>query len=975
MTCCLNLISYRNDFLVDFSKNSNPPDIEMVNNYSLNNLINYYKFIPDIECINFYFTTTNIKGNKIEMLKKVNIFLKEELKLSTLPEINFFMKTPNSYNDILDELNLISKKYNFSIFIDLNSTLSGNKLDLNSLNNNSYYIQHMVNNFLINKLFILKHLNNEELEYYNYKNLPNSYGRLNSIKSETNTINDDRTFLKKNLLKCNNLIHYLFNLLYRKKYINIFDILNNKFNKNYKQIQNILKKYDSWLFNYFNAISYFYNGNYKKSIEYINNCIKIKKYRIEPYLLLSKIHYFNKNFQNTIDCLNRFNFHNIFNYYEFNDLEINNFSFKFQYALAYKQLNKNLEAIEICNKLLKNSKNELHIKIILLYLQNLLEELNCSSKYSNYKHSENNQYSINNIELNYSKDNQYSLLPDNSYSSENDIFYINYNIDNNCILLNQNNTDHETNDDNDSEEKYNFWENIEMKNNETKNDHHIKKQNFEIKLDKKLNFFSFFQNNKQIYIISNLYPLIISHLQYENTEKQYLKQINKFQTDWNELEMVTKFVNIKNLYVGIAKYKKNPKIYKLLYLDYENFSPIGASKIFKINDFKIQDLITHNDNIYLLGKSKSEIFIYNYRINDFYFKFNIPINYKKNIFINVKNEIKLDIKINNYQIKNYQNYIISNDSPKFSINYDMKNKLLEYNNNYYQLDNFIYLPRHIKTKVEKSKDVYFYNKTDSIEQLYNKINELEYLIGDEINDCRYLIIEYEDLEKLSYINLSTIIENQTIIIALIPVNYINNEKLDNTILQNEFLSKLFLLNIAKKDDYIDFIIDNILEENQYDKRYNFMNIDLENIYNNCNIITYSIKKIDKINREINNFNNNLKNHKYKQYLLKNLNNLDKQAHDISLPIDLVSINIIKLILFHDQNLSIYYEKDMQLNKKEEFLLNINILKKAQILHNIENINESSLILIKNINKYLQYKKYLEEGCIIYLQTEQKLIFI
>ena len=111
------------------------------------------------------------------------------------------MKTPNSYNDILDELNLISKKYNFSIFIDLNSTLSGNKLDLNSLNNNSYYIQHMVNNFLINKLFILKHLNNEELEYYNYKNLPNSYGRLNSIKSETNTINDDRTFLKKKFIK------------------------------------------------------------------------------------------------------------------------------------------------------------------------------------------------------------------------------------------------------------------------------------------------------------------------------------------------------------------------------------------------------------------------------------------------------------------------------------------------------------------------------------------------------------------------------------------------------------------------------------------------------------------------------------------------------------------------------------------------------------------------------------------------------
>ena len=37
--------------------------------------------------------------------------------------------------------------------------------------------------------------------------------------------------------------------------------------------------------------------------------------------------------------------------------------------------------------------------------------------------------------------------------------------------------------------------------------------------------------------------------------------------------------------------------------------------------------------------------------------------------------------------------------------------------------------------------------------------------------------------------------------------------------------------------------------------------------------------------------------------------------------------------------------------KVEFLFSINILKKAQILDNIENINESSLILIKNIDKY------------------------
>ena len=970
MTCCLNLISYRNDFLVDLDSGSNPNPTEMIENYSLNNLINYYKFFPEIKCINFYFTTSNnYKGNKIEMLKKVNIFLKEKLKISTMPDINFFLKTPNSYNNILNELTLISKKYNFSIFIDLNSTLSGNKVDLNSLTNNTYYIQHKINDILINKLFILKqNFNYEDLEYYNYKNLNSSFGRLNNIKSETNLINDDRTFLKKNLLKNNNLIHYLFNLLYRKKYINIFDILNNRLNKNYKQIQNILKKYDNWLFNYFNALSYFHNGNYKNSIEHINNCIKIKKYKIEPYLLLSKIHYFNKNFQNTVDCLNRFKFHNIFNYFEFNDLEISNFSFKFQYALAYKQLNKNLEAVQVCNKLLKNTTNELHLRIILLYLQNLIEDLDCSSKYSNYKHSKNNKYNVNNIELNYSENNQYSFLPDHSSKG---IFYINYNIDNNCILIQNDTCD---NDDN-TEEKYNFWENIEMKNdNETKNDN-IKKQNLEIKLENKINDFSFFQKNKQIYIISNLSPLIISHLQYENTEKQCIKQLNKFQTDWNELEMVTKFINVKNLYIGIARYKKNHKIYKLLYLNYENFKPIDSSKIFKINDFKIQDLITRNDNIYLLGNSKNEIFIYNYTINDFYFKFNIPINYKKNIFINVKNEIKLDININNYQIKNYQNYIISNDSPKFSINYDIENKLLEYNNNYYELDSFIYLPKHIKTIVEKSKDVFFYNKTDSLE-LYDRINESEYLIGDNINDCKYLIIEYEDLEKLSYINLSTIIENQTIIIALIPINYINNENLDNSILQNEFLSKLFLLNIAKKDDYIDFIIDNILDENQYDKRYNFMNIDLENIYNNCNIITYSIKRIDKINQKFDNFNNNLKNHKYKQYLLKNLiNELNNQSHGASSPTALVSIYIIKLILFHDQNFNIYYEKGMQLNKKEEFLLSINILKKPQILQNIENINESSLILIKNMEKYLEYRKHLDEGCIIYLQTEQKLIFI
>ena len=36
-----------------------------------------------------------------------------------------------------------------------------------------------------------------------------------------------------------------------------------------------------------------------------------------------------------------------------------------------------------------------HIRILLLYLQNLIEELDSSSKYSNYKHSKNNKYNIN----------------------------------------------------------------------------------------------------------------------------------------------------------------------------------------------------------------------------------------------------------------------------------------------------------------------------------------------------------------------------------------------------------------------------------------------------------------------------------------------------------------------------------------------------------------------------------------------------
>ena len=132
---------------------------------------------------------------------------------------------------------------------------------------------------------------------------------------------------------------------------------------------------------------------------------------------------------------------------------------------------------------------------------------------------------------------------------------------------------------------------------------------------------------------------------------------------------------------------------------------------------------------------------------------------------------------------------------------------------------------------------------------------------DTYENAKYLFINNYELEELSLSKLSNIIENKTLIISFIE-DMSNISKLYSN---NKYLCKLFLFNILKNDEYIDFIMNQIIKNDSYDGRIEFMSIDIDNIYNNCNIFKHYFETLDNSKKIIKKYDNELSTNKYKMY--------------------------------------------------------------------------------------------------------------
>mgnify|MGYP003341716453 CR=1 FL=1 len=137
--------------------------------------------------------------------------------------------------------------------------------------------------------------------------------------------------------------------------------------------------------------------------------------------------------------------------------------------------------------------------------------------------------------------------------------------------------------------------------------------------------------------------------------------------------------------------------------------------------------------------------------------------------------------------------------------------------------------------VEKTHTVYFYGDCSILKPLKDKFQELSVTIGDDYMSSKYCFIMQSHFERLTNLELSEILDHNTIIVSVLTKSQLDSNNFIKKFTADKLLQKLFLFNIGMNDNYIQFVIEKIILDNQYDKRKQFMSIDKENMYKNSNI--------------------------------------------------------------------------------------------------------------------------------------------
>lgn len=268
------------------------------------------------------------------------------------------------------------------------------------------------------------------------------------------------------------------------------------------------------------------------------------------------------------------------------------------------------------------------------------------------------------------------------------------------------------------------------------------------------------------------------------------------------------------------------------------FTPIGISKHFKIENpigLMVEDnklfIITKNNNQF----SKNTVDLIEYFTN--ICKYN-DIDSVYNINIKDRNNIKLSINGYNNIISEFSGLRFNADEDSLAdVEFNFKNKIIKYNDSYYFHNKFVYLPENIDV-CEKEYDICFYESHPILSELENKFKELQISKGTDFRKAKYCFILQSTLEALDSLKLSNIIENNTIIISMLTPEQLASNNFIKKYTTNPLLQKLFLFNIGMNENYIEFIVEKILLDEQYEKRQQFMVIDKNNMFKESNI--YSV---------------------------------------------------------------------------------------------------------------------------------------
>ena len=344
-------------------------------------------------------------------------------------------------------------------------------------------------------------------------------------------------------------------------------------------------------------------------------------------------------------------------------------------------------------------------------------------------------------------------------------------------------------------------------------------------------------SDKDILLLVSLNPVKFKFL----NKTGYLE--TNMVSDLKYVELLGNFIKINNHSICLVRCSK--KTFRFIILN-EDINTVKYSNKFYIEHESVIGLYKMNE-IFLITVSNNMYYKHKLDIVSIYTDLMHVLDLKNNLNLKISNKTNIELNIDNYNniIQEYKNFKFNqNDDTLAKINFLYTKRLIKYNDIYYYHNKFVYLPS--KTNdIVKLYDVFIHESVLNESVLIDMLNNLEITKGSSYKNCRYIIISQVALEEMNSLEISKIIDYNTLIISLIDNDKVENNTYTKTYTSDGYLNKLYLINIAKNDSYVTYIIDKILEINQYSNRLPYMEIDKERIFENTNIYQIILSIISK----------------------------------------------------------------------------------------------------------------------------------
>lgn len=764
------------------------------------------------------------------------------------------------------------------------------------------YIPYNVDKSLFYKLFYIRsHLNLNDAYFTKYYSIDTA--ELNTCIKLVNNIPNEYNYIvehPEHFDHCDKLLAYMI----LQKYDTILAYKYKQTSDNSQDIK--------WLILYSKATACFNLDNYVLCKDYCNKCIELDHLRHEPYILLAKIYYNNCNYIETADILSNYRLANSNDGKTiYTNIEVDLFEGTYLNILANDRLKNFNVSIDSSMNAIDSDTSIDNKSMLIKYLLNRLSLIENSDYDIPYKYTE--------LEYNTIIDYKF-ILPDRVVN----------------MFTNR-----------DSKEVY--------------------LQDGEKELSLLSNDITtlsgLYLGDDEFVIVSSLCPFIINSIKSNKLEKYKEYDTPEY---WNNYNIATKFIKYKNVYIALVttriehEHENESTLIKICYLNSETLCPMGLSKFIKVRIISVKDIFIEDDDLIIIGNNRNT----SISLTKLYLEYDIPIDYSPTMYINIKNDFEIDMKCIGYDLHtfNYNNITIGNNNPLTSIIYNAHtNVITNVNTGFSQLiDKFIYLPSNIDN-CTKTHDIMFYSSSTDVE-LHEYLKRYDITYGENYSICKYIIIRHTELENLSSLQLSDIIANKTLVISLLDDTDMA-EDISAKYKDDPVLHKLFLFNIFKNSEYMEFIYQKIFCDDQYNIREPYFNIDTENIYENNNIYDTALQFYKIENEYTSRIDDAVSKDEYKIDILTRLHSKTENT---------ILLELLKFILYHSQDILIFYESELP-----SLVVNLNIIGEIYKLSNIDITNymyTTCVIIVDTFSNISNWRDVYDSESIIYVLDQNKLIY-